>query len=35
VIPSEPGETKPERLIGRADAAMYQVKKARKAHRGA
>lgn len=35
VIVSEPGDTEPERLIGRADAVMYQVKKARKTHRGA
>lgn len=33
LILSEPGETEPERLLGRADAAMYQVKKARKAQR--
>ena len=35
LIVSEPGETEPERLLGRADAAMFVVKKARKAQRGA
>ncbi|HEX4873154.1 MAG TPA: sensor domain-containing diguanylate cyclase [Nevskiaceae bacterium] len=33
LIVSEPGETEPERLLGRADAAMYEVKKTRKAQR--
>ncbi|MDO9453684.1 MAG: sensor domain-containing diguanylate cyclase [Stagnimonas sp.] len=33
VIRSMPGETDPESLLARADAAMYEVKKARKAQR--
>ena len=33
VIASQPGDTEPERLLARADAAMYDVKKARKAQR--
>ena len=35
VIRSQPGETDPEALLARADAAMYEVKKARKAQRSA
>ena len=35
VIRSMPGETDPEALLARADAAMYEVKKARKAQRSA
>lgn len=34
VIRSMPGETDPETLLARADAAMYEVKKVRKAQRG-
>ena len=33
VVRSQPGETEPDRLLARADAAMYEVKKARKAQR--
>lgn len=35
LIRSEAGEIEPERLLGRADAAMFVVKKARKAQRSA
>lgn len=33
VVRSQPGESEPDRLLARADAAMYEVKKVRKAQR--
>lgn len=33
LVVSQPGETEPERILGRADAAMFEVKRARKAQR--
>jgi len=35
LVVSQPGETEPERILGRADAAMFEVKRARKAQRTA
>jgi diguanylate cyclase len=35
VVRSQPGETDPETLLARADAAMYEMKKVRKAQRAA